>query len=685
MFLLPLALYIKTLSPTYIPIDSAEFAMCMKFWGVCHPPGFPLFTLIGHLFVNLIPFGSVIYKANLLSAIFGAGTILIVYLTLIELKVNKYISFALSLLFAVSSVFWEFSIAADVFTFATFLIALTFFFAFKNKPYLAFLSLGLSASHFYISAVLWPILFWYFWVKEPNVTDEPKDPKVKKLLVSGLAFSIGLFPQALMYLRIQADPVVNWGHAKGIAGFFYFVRRQEFGSIFLLSNPVLKFELLKLLKHFKEYTVAILVNFGVVLPILAFSTLPFRSSRSTWLLVFCFGALVIVQLTLLSTIDPTGESNPFQINKFYLSSFTIAVLVIGISIQFINKKFFQNEKIYGLLLLGFLVFIYFFANFAHNDYSKNRFSENLVLDAMSALPEDSIAITVSHVVYFGGRYEQEVNGRFGGVRLLYFPNEKNRDSEFYQKDLFANSEDEEFTRTISGGKSMGQAEKYVLSVISRNLDKPIFILQGTFEEGFFGYLKPYIVPHGLWWRVVPDINQKEGLVGSPSLFENMRNAQIKADELELKQQRLDSLTYAVSYHSTGVYLGSIGKYDEAISFFNKSFEVDPKNTNIGNEIDLIKKTRLLEGQKEDIFAQKDSFKLEEVGHNYFTLGNFGECINIFSKLAEIEPKDAANYNNLASCQASLGQVDLARENYKKALELDPNLELAKKGLEVLDD
>src|SRR3989344_1009551 len=176
-FVLPLALYIKTLAPTYIPIDSAELALCMKFWGICHPPGFPLYILVGNIFTSIFPFGTLIFKANLLSAVFGAGTVLLVYLSLVELKVERKIAFLLSLFLAVSASFWEFSISADVFTFAAFLISLTFFLVFKNKRFWAFFALGLSASHFYISAILAPFIWWYFFAETGNWKQETGNRK----------------------------------------------------------------------------------------------------------------------------------------------------------------------------------------------------------------------------------------------------------------------------------------------------------------------------------------------------------------------------------------------------------------------------------------------------------------------------------------------------------------------------
>ena len=51
--------------------DDGLFILSSYFLGIEHPPGYPLFTLIGHLFTYL-PFGSVAYRVHLASALFGA-------------------------------------------------------------------------------------------------------------------------------------------------------------------------------------------------------------------------------------------------------------------------------------------------------------------------------------------------------------------------------------------------------------------------------------------------------------------------------------------------------------------------------------------------------------------------------------------------------------------------------------
>ena len=685
-FVLPLALYVKTLAPTYIPIDSAELVLCMKFWGICHPPGFPLYTLVGNLFTSIFPFGSLIFKANLLSAIFGAGTILLVYLCLIELKVQRSISFLLAMFLAVSASFWEFSLSADVFTFATFLISLTFFLVFKNKPFWAFLALGLSASHFYISAILAPLVFWYF-LKESE-SKRVRESKLKRLLVFGFCFALGFFPQVLMYLRMQKSPEVNWGHAEGLSGFLYFVRRQEFGSIFLLSNPALKFTLLKVIKHFYLYFAGLFLGFGVILPVITVIGAvfgKFYQNRKLVFTTFAFLTIVAVQLVLLSTIDPTGEDNPFQINKFSLSSFVLFVFLTGAALNWIVKRLFGEQSMYALFLLCAFIAIYLFSNFTTNNYANNYFSQRMVEDALSQLPDNSVGITVSHIVYFGGLYEQKVNGRFAGVTLLYFPNEKNRDNEKYHPELFSRSVDEDFVRTIEKGKSMGDAEKYVLSTIAKNRDRDIYILQGTFEEGFFAYLKPYIKPYGMWWRVTSDPYAAGNAEKSLKLLSNLQNGDVKFSDLHLKQQQLDTLNYAVSYHSTGIALAAEGKYDAALELLEKSQRVRAKGDNIKKEIELIQKTKQLSASVEKLVETEDKNGLTEYGNNLFTLGDFAGCSRVFGILSEMDNKDARSFNNLASCLASMGKKDEARQNYQRALEIDPNLDMARKGVEALDD
>lgn len=65
------ATYIFTLQPTVGLEDSGELICAAYRLGVPHPPGYPVWTILGKLF-TFIPLGDVAYRVNMLSAISGA-------------------------------------------------------------------------------------------------------------------------------------------------------------------------------------------------------------------------------------------------------------------------------------------------------------------------------------------------------------------------------------------------------------------------------------------------------------------------------------------------------------------------------------------------------------------------------------------------------------------------------------
>ena len=66
-----LALYIVTLAPTTAMWDASEYITAAYVLGIPHPPGNPLFVLLGRV-ATLVPFGSVAVRVNLLAAISSA-------------------------------------------------------------------------------------------------------------------------------------------------------------------------------------------------------------------------------------------------------------------------------------------------------------------------------------------------------------------------------------------------------------------------------------------------------------------------------------------------------------------------------------------------------------------------------------------------------------------------------------
>jgi len=55
VFAAAFALYLYCLYPTIAPRDSADMAAAALTLGVAHPPGYPLYALLGRAWLTLLP------------------------------------------------------------------------------------------------------------------------------------------------------------------------------------------------------------------------------------------------------------------------------------------------------------------------------------------------------------------------------------------------------------------------------------------------------------------------------------------------------------------------------------------------------------------------------------------------------------------------------------------------------
>src|SRR5512137_2623825 len=69
-------LYFFTLVSSVLPADNGEFQLVAWKLGIAHPPGYPLYTIVGWLFSRF--FASPAFALNLLSAILAALTLVVI-------------------------------------------------------------------------------------------------------------------------------------------------------------------------------------------------------------------------------------------------------------------------------------------------------------------------------------------------------------------------------------------------------------------------------------------------------------------------------------------------------------------------------------------------------------------------------------------------------------------------------
>lgn len=109
------ALYIRTLAPSLLAGDSAEFQTIAYTLGVGHPTGYSVYILLAKLF-TLIPVGEIAYRVNLFSAFCAALTVGLTYLTLRKFTVIPVSAAYGSLALALTPLFWKHASIAEIYT-----------------------------------------------------------------------------------------------------------------------------------------------------------------------------------------------------------------------------------------------------------------------------------------------------------------------------------------------------------------------------------------------------------------------------------------------------------------------------------------------------------------------------------------------------------------------------------------
>ena len=83
VFLISVSVYLITLTPTVPFWDAGEFIAVSNILGIPHPPGTPLYVLLGRI-ATLIPWRSIAERVNALSALPAAFAIVLTYLTTLK-------------------------------------------------------------------------------------------------------------------------------------------------------------------------------------------------------------------------------------------------------------------------------------------------------------------------------------------------------------------------------------------------------------------------------------------------------------------------------------------------------------------------------------------------------------------------------------------------------------------------
>ena len=138
IFIFSFIIYFSTMAPTVSYWDCGEFIAVSNRLAVPHPPGSPLFLLLGRI-VSMLPFSpDIAFRVNLLSPLSSALSVMFLYLIIVKVVINwrgemlqktdALIAFGGaaigSLVFAFTDSHWFNAVEAEVYSMSTFFTAI---------------------------------------------------------------------------------------------------------------------------------------------------------------------------------------------------------------------------------------------------------------------------------------------------------------------------------------------------------------------------------------------------------------------------------------------------------------------------------------------------------------------------------------------------------------------------------
>ncbi|MEW6507825.1 MAG: DUF2723 domain-containing protein [Bacteroidota bacterium] len=543
--LLVFLIYLLTLAPSVLQIDSGELAAVQATLGISHPTGYPLFTLAGYLFMQLPLPISLIQKANLLAAVWCAlgilffikSSVLIIANIQPAKKLDKkpkaklfrisemadsnntvVVSAAITggLFLAFSKTFWMQSTSVEVYSLQIFLFALIIFsslkvyYSDKNSlydwlPVGIMLALGF-ANHMTTLLVL-PFAAILFFIKENFL----RRSFVKIAVTFIPSFILLIILYSYLPIRASANPEINWGNPINAENFLRHITGKQYLVWFFSSIEVSKKQLGYFFSNLpSEFTIP-----GLLLAITGFLFLVRSSKKITGLFVISF----IIALFYSINYDIV------DIDSYFLFNFIIISILISLGIYFIllqvKKRFKLKKRI--IYLFPLISIIPLVTNYNSVDQSKQYIYEDYTKNILNSVEENSIVfsyqwdyfISASYYFQFVENYRKDV---------VVIDKELLRRSWYYNQlkrnypNIITNIESE-MNLFLKALEPFERNEKYdaniiemnyrnvMTNLISNNSDRDFYVglelFANEMQRGEFSLPKGYqIVPHLFLFKTV---------------------------------------------------------------------------------------------------------------------------------------------------------------------------------------
>ena len=418
-------LYFLTAARDIVVGDSPELIMAAVTLGVAHAPGYPLFTMLGHLF-SLLPFGSIPFRVNLLSVVCDTLTIGVVYFSAFRLTRSQLAAAVAALLLAVNPIFWEWSLAAEVFPLNNLLAAVLILLlvAWHQHPersaflIAAFFVAGLALTNHQTIVLLGPAFCFILWRRRLFLLARPS------LLAIGVAaFVVGLLPYLYVPWAAAHHPVHNWGDVSSFHDLLRLIARRSYGSK-LVTTP--------------GYTggppwdrlAALFVSFGPVAGLLTVLGAIQAFRRTRWYFWFSLVAFVFTGPFFVWITDLNLSAAPsalFVLQRFFLLSHIVLAPLIGFGVlalaQFVARSTSATALGALCIVAACLVAAAIMAatNYRRIDQSQNLIARRFAQDVFNTTPPGSVLLVNGDGLDFPLMYLQQVEHIGNETTLVVVP------------------------------------------------------------------------------------------------------------------------------------------------------------------------------------------------------------------------------------------------------------------------
>ena len=380
---LTFVVYAFTAAPGVTMEDSGDFIMGVLTLGIVHPPGYPLYTVLGHLF-SFLPFGDPAFGVNLFSALWGSLCLGVMFLILRMLSIERLHAVFVALFLGFTTVFWSKTAIAEVYSFNGFLIACICFWILsynrdkrKSQLYLIFLTTGLALSNHYPLVLLTGVGLVFLLDRRDL---HPSD-FFKGLLFLGL----GLTPYLYLFIR-ALDPELQYNFGK-VSDFEmvldHILRKQYlygFGGT-LWDKFILTLTFLKLI--ITNFFFPSLFLFSGI----AYGFLEKWKYRYPFLIAVLSPSLgLILILTFPSDDEHTAYFFDYLIPAFLFLSVFLAIGLKTLKDRYLRNNIVQASMLFILLLTQIGI------NFPRSSHHNDRLAEIWGVELLNSLKRNSILI-----------------------------------------------------------------------------------------------------------------------------------------------------------------------------------------------------------------------------------------------------------------------------------------------------